>query len=185
MISLLPLLLLPSIQGQTCDMAGLEERMDSMEERVEEMVEERVKGRVEKMLEERVDERLTRRVEEMLDGKVQERLEERLTWMEERIQERVEERVAKMEEKLEERVEEVKWLRDLTYLTLCAYQGSWTSADSTITLESPRHLQHRRRHPRCPWIPQPGKCPPACAAQTHLTLTDAAPTAGRHARAQD
>ena len=37
---LLPLLLLPSIQGQTCDMAGLEERLARMKERTEERVKE-------------------------------------------------------------------------------------------------------------------------------------------------
>ena len=65
---LLPLLLLPSIQGQTCDMAGVEERMEEkmarMEERMEEMVEERVEERVARM-----EEKMKEEMEAKMEGK--------------------------------------------------------------------------------------------------------------------
>ena len=104
---LLPLLLLPSVQGQTCDMAQVEERLARMEERMDEM-----------------------KVE------MKEELEEK----EAELREEMKEKEALLRKELASK-EEVgmavtQGLRDLPYLTLCAYNDEWTFSSSTITYDS-------------------------------------------------
>ena len=119
---LLPLLLLPSIQGQTCDMAGLEERMvDRMEERMEDM------------------EKKMRKKEEEMEAKLV-AVKENAAELRKEMEAKLEEKEAVLRKELASKEEMgralTKGLRDLPYLTFCAYQDSWTSDDSTITYDS-------------------------------------------------
>ena len=153
---LLPLLLLPSVQGQTCDMAGLEERLARMEERMDERVEE-MKVHMKEEMEAKMEKRMAKRVEERL-ARVLERFEERVEQRVEEPAEKIRKKEEEMEAKLvavEAKLEETEavlrkelaskeemgsvvtqGLRDLPYLTLCAFQDTWTSASSTITYDS-------------------------------------------------
>ena len=105
MISLLilPLLLLPNIMEQTCNMAEMEERFVRMDERMEERMEERVKE---------------------IKAEMKEEMEEK-------------EAVLRKELASKEDIGRAmtQGLRDLPYLTLCAYQDEWTSGSSTITYD--------------------------------------------------
>ena len=127
---LLPLLLLPSIQGQTCDMAGMEERMEEMNVQMkEEMEEKKVELRME--MEKKVA---------VLRKEVREEMEEKESVLRIEMTKEMKEKETTLRKELASK-EEVgravtQGLRDLPYLTLCAFQGGWYSPDSIITYNS-------------------------------------------------
>ena len=104
---LLPLLLLPSVQGQTCDMAQVEERLARMEERMDEM-----------------------KVE------MKEELEEKKTELREEMKEKEAVLRKELASKEEVGMAVTQGLRDLPYLTLCSYKFRFEAASSTIPYDS-------------------------------------------------
>ena len=115
-------------------MVRMEEKMEErMEEMVEEMVEERVKERVEE-----VKAVLRTEVKD-----VKEKMEEKEVQLRKEMEAfslMLEDKEAMLRKELASKEEVVRavtqGLRDLPYLTLCAYQDSWTTPSSTITYDS-------------------------------------------------
>ena len=140
---LLPLLLLPSIQGQTCDMAEVEERMARMEEKMEEKVVE-VVGQVEEKMRKKEEEMGAKLIAvEAKEAVLKKELKEVKGELEKKeavLRKEMETKEAVLRKELASK-EEVgmavtQGLRDLPYLTLCVYQDHWASPDSTITYDS-------------------------------------------------
>ena len=150
---LLPLLLLPSIQGQTCDMVEVEERITRMEKRMTEgMAEIEV---MKKEMRKELDDKMKEKEEEM-----EAKLEKKEATLRKEIMKDLKEKSQKREEKMEANLEAMEaklkgneaelrnelaskekvasavtqGLLDLPYLNLCTYQDIWTGL-GTITYD--------------------------------------------------
>ena len=127
---LLPLPLLPSIQGQTCDMAGMEERIDEKVEEIKLQMKEEMEARMEEK-----EAVLRGKVREDIEAEMRKEIETKL----EALDTKLEEREALLRKELASKGEMgravTQGLRDLPYLTLSGYQDSWEEADSTITYD--------------------------------------------------
>ena len=110
---LLPLLLMSSIQGQTCDMGRMEARMKEMVKEMKVEIKEEIKEEMEK--------KMRKKEKQLVD--IAANMEEN-------------EATLRKESARMEDLGRAVGLRDLPYLTLCSFQSEWTTPESTITFDS-------------------------------------------------